>query len=219
MALTDLHYAARRLRAAPGFSTIAILTLALGIGATTAIFSAVNPVLFQPLPYPDANRVAVIIEMRSDGSRNDGTFGMYRELSARNRSFAAMAVLEPWQPTMTGPDQPERFEGQRVSAGYFHVLGVPPVLGRDFQPSDDRLNGQNVVVLGDALWRRRFAGDRAIIGRRITLDDASYTVVGVMPRGFENVIAPAAEVWAPLQYDMSEPRAWGHHLRTIGRLN
>ena len=217
--MSDLKYAMRRLTAAPGFSAVAILTLALGIGATSAIFSAVNPVLFQPLPYPGASRIAMIIEMRSDGSRNDGTFGMYRELAARSRSFDAMAVVKPWQPTMTGADQPERFEGQRVSARYFHVLGVPPILGRDFQPPDDRLNGPNVVVLSDALWRRRFAADPAIVGRQITLDDASYSVIGVMPRGFENVIAPSAEVWAPLQYEMSQPRAWGHHLHTIGRLN
>ena len=91
-------------------------------------------------------------------------------------------------------------------------------LGRDFQPSDDRLNGPNVVILSDALWRRRFGGDRAIVGRQITLDDNSYTVIGVMPGGFENVLAPSAELWAPLQYDMSQGRAWGHHLRTVGRL-
>ena len=172
--LADLRYAARRLRAAPGFTAITVLTLALGIGATTAIFSAVNPILFEPLPYPDAGRIAMILEVRSDGSRNDGTFGMYRGLAERTRSFDAIAVLKPWQPTMTGADQPERFDGQRVSASYFHVLGVPPVLGRDFQASDDRLNGPNVVILSDALWRRRFGGDRTIVGRQITLDDNSY---------------------------------------------
>jgi len=216
--LADLRYAARRLRAAPGFTAITVLTLALGIGATTAILSAVNPILFQPLPYPHAGRIAMIREIGSDGSPHDGTFGMYRELAERARSFAAIAALKPWQPTMTGPDQPERFDAQRVSASYFHVLGVPPILGRDFQESDDRLNGPNVVILGDALWRRRFGGDRTIVGRQITLDDDSYSVIGVMPGGFENVLAPTAELWAPLQYDMSQGRAWGHHLRTVGRL-
>src|SRR2546422_1214140 len=218
MVLKDLRYAARCLRAAPGFTAIAVLTLALGIGATTAIFSAFNRLLFQSLPSPHAGRIAMISEMRRDGSRNDGTFGMYRALVERNRSFEAIAVLEPWQPTMTGPDQPERFDGQRVSASYFHVLGVSPILGRDFEPSDDRLNGPNVVVLSDALWRRRFGGDRTIVGRQITLDDNSYSVIGVMPSGFENVLAPSAELWSPLQYDMSQGRAWGHHLRTVGRL-
>jgi putative ABC transport system permease protein len=216
--LTDLRYAARRLRAAPGFTAITILTLALGVGATTAIFSAVNPILFEPLPYPDAGRITTIVEVASDGSRSAGTFGMYRGLAERARSFDAIAVLKPWQPTMTGADRPERFEGQRVSATYFHVLGVSPILGRDFQPSDDRLNGPNVVILSDALWRQRFAGDRAVIGREIQLNDSSYLVIGVMPSGFENVLAPSTELWAPLQYDMSQGTAWGHHLRTVGRV-
>ena len=216
--LADLRYAARRLRAAPGFTAITVLTLALGVGATTAIFSAVNPILFEPLPYPSSGRIAMILEIRSDGLRNAGTFGMYRQLAERNRSFDAIAVFKPWQPTMTGADQPERVDAQRVSASYFHVLGVSPILGRDFQVSDDRLNGPNVVILSDALWRRRFAGDRTIVGRQITLDDNSYLVVGVMPTSFENVLDPATVLWAPLQYGISQGRAWGHHLRTVGRL-
>jgi putative ABC transport system permease protein len=218
MVLADLRYAARRLRAAPAFTAIAVLTLALGIGGTTAIFSALNPILFETLPYPHADRIMMIVEINSDGSRNDGTFGMYRGLVERTRSFDAIAVLKSWQPTMTGADQPERFDGQRVSASYFRVLGVSPIVGRDFQPSDDRLNGPNVVILTDALWRRRFGADPAIVGRQITLDDNRYSVIGVMPGGFENLLAPSADVWAPMQYDMSQGRAWGHHLRTVGRL-
>jgi putative ABC transport system permease protein len=214
----DARYAARRLRADPGFTAIAITTLALGIGGTTAIFSAVNPILFEPLPYPDPGRIAMILEVNDDGSRNDGTFGMYRELAQRARSFESIALLKSWQPTITGADRPERLEGQRVSATYFRVLGVSPILGRDFQPSDDRLNGPNVVILSDALWRRRFDADAAIVGRTVMVNVTSYTVIGVMPRGFENVLAPSAELWAPLQYDMSQGRAWGHHLHTVGRL-
>ena len=214
----DLRYAARRLRAAPGFTAIAVLTLALGVGATTAIFSAVNPILVEPLPYPSSARIMTIWEMRGDGGRNGGTFAVYREFVERARSFDAIAVLKGWQPTMTGAAEPERLDGQRVSASYFRVLGASPVLGRDFQTSDDRLNGPNVVVLSDALWRRRFDRDPAVVGRQITLDDNLYAVVGVMPRGFENVLSPSAELWAPLQYDMSQGRAWGHHLRTMGRL-
>lgn len=214
----DLRYAARRLRVEPGFTAITGLTLALGIGSTTAIFSAVKPILFEPLPYPDAGRVAMIRELARDGSYNGGTFGMYRELASRARVFDAIAVLRPWQPAMTGSDQPERFEGQRVSASYFEVLGVPPVLGRAFLVSEDQLNGPNVVVVSDALWRRRWGADPAIVGQPITLDDDRYTVVGIMPPRFENVLAPSAEIWAPLQYGMSQDRAWGHHLQTVGRL-
>ena len=217
-ALTDVRYAVRRLRSAPGFTTITLLTLALGVGASTAIFSAVRPILFEPLPYPAAERIAMLWEIRGDGGRNDGTFGMYRELAARNRSFESLAVLRSWLPTMTGIDEPERLDGQRVSAAYFEVLGVRPVLGRSFAAADDRAGAPNVVILGDDLWRRRFGGDRAIIGRVITLDHTPHTVIGVMPTGFENVLAPLAGVWAPLKYDIAEGRAWGHHLRTVGRL-
>jgi putative ABC transport system permease protein len=111
--------------------------------------------------------------------------------------------------------------GQRVSAGYFRALGVRPTLGRDFDASDDRPNGPRVVVLSDGLWRRRFAGDSGVVGRRVTLDGDPYTVIGVMPSAFENVLAPAAELWAPLQYGASfapDSREWGHHLRMIGRV-
>jgi putative ABC transport system permease protein len=216
--LADLRYAARGLRAAPGFTVVAVLTVAVGVGATTAIFSAVKPILFEPLPYPDAGRVTMIWEIAGGASRNEGTFATYRELVERARSFDALAVLRPWQPTMVGAAEPERLEGQRVSAGYFRVLGVPPAVGRDFQTSDDRINGPKVVILSDAFWRRRFAADSTVVGRAITLDDEPHVVVGLMPKGFENVLAPTAELWAPLQYDMSQGWAWGHHLGTVGRL-
>ncbi len=214
----DLRYGARMLLKNPGFTLLATFTLALGVGASTAIFSAVNPILFEPLPYPNGGRIAVILEVNPDGSHNAGTFGMYRGFVEQSRLFEAVAVFKPWRPTMTGEDQPERFEGQRVSAGYFRVLGVSPSLGRDFAQSDDQLKGSNATIISDALWRRRFGGDSAIVGRRVSLDDNSYTVIGVMPSGFENVLSPSAELWAPLQYEMSQGVAWGHHLRTVGRL-
>ncbi|HYY41541.1 MAG TPA: ABC transporter permease, partial [Pyrinomonadaceae bacterium] len=214
----DLQYGLRMLVKKPGFAAVAIATLALGIGASTAIFSAVNPILLESLPYPHADRLVAILEVNGDGSHNPGTFGMYRGLVERTHSFDAMAVFKRWQPTMTGAGEPERFEGQRVSAGYFSVLGVSPALGRDFQASDDRLNGPAVAIISDGLWRRRFGGDGAIIGQQVTLDDKLYTVIGVTPSGFENVLAPAADLWSPLQYDLSLGTAWGHHLRTMGRL-
>ncbi len=214
----DLRFAARRLRAEPGFTAITVLTMALGVGATTAIFSAVNPILLEPLPYRDPSRVTAIAEVGRDGARVDGTFGMYSALEQRSRTFEAMGAFRSWRPTMTGPGQPERFEGQRVSAPYFRILGVAPVLGRDFLTSEDEPGAPDVVILSDALWRRRFGADRSVIGRAITLDDRSFQVIGVMPARFENVLAPAAELWTPLQYHMSQGRAWGHHLRLVGRL-
>lgn len=217
----DFRYALRTMRQRPGFTGIAVLTLGLGIGASTAIFSAVNPILFEALPYPHAARVTMIWDRLPDRPRVFPTFGTYREFAARSRSFDALAAIKAWQPAMTGPSDPERLEGQRVSASYFQVLGVTPALGRDFDASDDRVHGPAVAMLSYGLWQRRFNGEIAIVGRQIVLDDNLFTVIGVLPRGFENVLAPTAEIWAPLQYDATLPangREWGHHLRIVGRL-
>ncbi len=217
----DARYAARLLWKTRGFTSVAIITLALGIGASTAIFSVVNPVLFRPLPYPSANRMAMVWETRDDGSPLAVSFGSFTGVRERAHSFESLAVEKPWEPTMTGTAEPQRFEGQRVTPEYFRALGVLPAVGRDFQPSDDQYKGPNVAILSNGLWRRQFGGDPAIVGRDITLDGDLYTVIGVMPKGFENVLAPAAELWAPLQYNPALPsdgREWGHHLRMIGRL-
>lgn len=216
--LTDLRYGARWLRAAPGFTAIAVLTLALGVGATTAIFSAAKPILLDPLPYPEAHRITMIWEVGRDGVRANGTYGMYRGLVERAPSFESIAVFKAWQPTLTGQAEPERLDGQRVSASYFQVLRVAPVRGRAFETADDQADGPNVVIISDALWRRRFDSDPGIIGRHIILDTSSHVIVGVMPQGFENVLSPSAELWAPMQYGMSQERAWGHHLHTVARL-
>ena len=215
----DVRYALRTLRKAPTFAATVVLTLALGIGATTAIVAAVTPVLFEPLPYPDSERLVGFVESApSSDMRFPTTFGMFTHLSERARSFDAMALMRSWQPVLTGVDVAERLEGQRVSADYFRVLGVSPALGRGFRAEDDRAGGPAVVVLSHGLWQRRFAGDRAIIGTPIQLDEARYTVVGVMPPAFDNVLAPSAVAWTTLQYDLSQGRAWGHHLQAIGRL-
>ena len=218
----DLRFALRQLRRSPGFSATAIAILALGIGASTAIFSAVNPILFEPLPYPHANRLVTVWDIFKS-QRSETTFGTYRELLARSRSFESMSTFGPWQPVMTGADKPERLDGQSISAGYFRMLGVRPALGRDFVAADDVFRGPKVVILSDKLWRRQFAADPAIVGAAVRLNDDTYTVVGVMPRGFENVLSSTAELWAPLQYDVATLEnfntwAWGHHLRIAGRL-
>jgi putative ABC transport system permease protein len=218
----DVRYGARRLRRSPGFTAVAVLTLALGIGASTAIFSAVNPILFEPLPYPDAGRLMMMWDLTREGSRADVTFGTFRELTQRAQSFDALAVMRPWQPTVTGGAEPERLDGQRVSAAYFEVLGTKPALGRSFQDSEDALNGPRVAIISDGLWRRRFEGDRTIVGSQVLLNGAPFTVIGVMPSGFDNVLSPSASIWTTLQYDVTLPsiqgREWGHHLQLIGRL-
>jgi putative ABC transport system permease protein len=222
---TDIWYGFRQLRNAPGFAITSILILAIAIGGCTAIFSAVKPILLDPLPYPNARQIMMIWEMGGDRLPSALAFGTFQGLAQQTRSFTAVAVMKPWQPTTqpmgSGVDRPERLEGQRVSADYFRTLGASPLLGRDFVREDDRLHGPNLVILSDALWRRRFAGDRSLVGKQVRLDHELYTVAGVMPASFENVLAPSAELWAPLQYDSSLPadgREWGHHLRMIGRL-
>jgi putative ABC transport system permease protein len=216
----DLRFALRQLRKSPGFTAPAVLILGIAIGACTTIFSAVKPILLDPLPYPQPNRLMMLWEP-SSGVPIDVTFGTFRGLTDRSHSLDSSAVMKPWQPAMTGGDQPERFEGQRVSAGYFQVLGISPIIGRAFQPSDDAFHGPNVAILSDTLWQRRFARNPGIVGTQVRLDDTLYTVIGVMPHNFENVLAPGAELWAPLQYDPSLPadgREWGHHLRMVARL-
>jgi putative ABC transport system permease protein len=220
---SDLGYAARQLRSRPGFAIVSVLTLALGIGASTAIFSAVDPILFEPLPYPHASRILTIWNTYQ-GARSELSFGTYRELAQRSRSFESMTIFEPWQPALTGGEQPERLEGQGVSASFFHMLGVAPVLGRDFQPSEDVFNGPKVVILSDRLWQRLFHGDPGILGRAIKLDGDTFTVIGVMPHSFEDVLSSSTDIWTPAQYDTRQiakdftSGAWGNHLRMAGRL-
>ena len=222
--LQDLRYAWRQLRKNPGFSSAAILILALGIGGTSAIFSALNPILFEPLPYVHASRIVMIWYSGRGGERTPQAFHTYREIAGRSKSFEALAVMKPWQPTLAGDDQPERLDGQQVSAGYFRTLEVQPALGRDFQPADDVFNGPKSVILSNGLWKRRFGGDRNIVGQQVRLDAESYRVIGVMPDTFENVLDPSAEAWSPLQYNpgnitSTETREWGHHLRMVSRLH
>jgi putative ABC transport system permease protein len=222
--MQDLHYGVRMMANNQGFTAVVVLTLAIGIGASTAIFSAIKPILIDPLPYPHSSQLTMLWEMRKNGAPMPVTFGTFHGLSQQNGSFDALAVFKPWSPAATATsqaDKPERMDGQRVSSDYFRTLGVAPLLGRDFEGSDDRYRGSNVAILSDRLWRRRYGGDRAIVGKQIRLDDALYTVIGIMPSSFENVVSPTADLWAPLQYNPALPfdgREWGHHLHLIGRL-
>ena len=215
--VADVRFALRRLIASPGFTFVTALTLALGIGATTAIVSAVTPILFRPLPYPRADQLAAVVEDHR-GVRGAGTFALYRAFAERAHSFDALAVTKVWQPTLTGAGRPDRLEGEQVSREYLSVLAVAPLIGRDFAETEDRRNGPRVVIVSDGLWRGRLSADPTILGKPVMLDGDPYLVIGVMPPGFRDPGASAAELWAPLQYDLSQGSAWGHHLRTIGRL-
>jgi putative ABC transport system permease protein len=219
----DVRFGLRQLRRAPGFALTSIAVLALGIGATTAIFSAVNPILFEPLPYPHANRILTIWST-FEGARSRIAFGNWRELSERNRSFEALAAYQPWQPVLVGGAEPERLNGQSVSASYLRVLGVEPWLGRDFFPEEDRFHGPKIAIVSYRLWQRKFGSDRGMVGRAVTLDGDRYTVIGVMPHGFENVLSPQTDIWTPLDYNTQglatdfEGSVWGNHLYLVGRV-
>ena len=151
----------------------------------------------------------------------DVAYGNYVEIAQRNRSFETLAVADRWQPSLVATGEPERLEGDLVTADYFRVLGVNPSVGRNFEAADDIRGAPQVAIVTASFATRRFGSLAAVLDRQISLDGESYTVVGVMPEGFENALSPAVEVWAPLRYRADAPfqsGEWGHHLRMIGRL-
>src|SRR5258706_8646182 len=182
---TDLRYSLRLLRKSPGFTAIAVATLALGIGANTAIFSAVDAVLVRPLPYDDAGRVVLVWEDNSAAGfpRNTPAPGNYSDWKRLQRSFTDIAATRGASGSVTSDGNPEQLLGRRVSQNFFGVLGIRPAIGRAFTEEEDRVSAQ-VIVISDGLWRRRYGGDRAILGCTILMNDNRYQVIGVMPPGF-----------------------------------
>jgi predicted permease len=213
----DARYAMRQLRRTPNFTIAAILTLALGIGANSAIFSVINAVLLKPLSYPHPNRIVQFLLTFPDGpvpSASVPDFRLWREqarvfhdVSAYDFSGAAMSL--------TG-DVPEQVRGVHVTANYFRLFGAPMLLGRTFTTEEDRPNGGKVVVLSYGLWKRKFGGDPNIVGKAISLGKEPYTVIGVTGQRFQP--DPSGELWIPLQLDLNSSDQL-HYLRVAGRLN
>ena len=217
--LQDLRYGARVLRKNPGFTIAAALTLALGIGATTAIFSVVHAVLLQPLPYRDANQIVALWEWNLREHHINTVAGAnYADWKARNHVFADMAYSWDEAYTLTGTANPEAVSGYTFSCNFFSLLGTKPVLGRTFLPEECRAGSDHVVVLSQALWQRRFAADPGIVGRSIQLNHQPYTVIGVMPAGFAHPSRETA-LWTPLAppADLMADRK-EHVLRVVARL-
>ena len=179
----DLQYGLRMLLKHPGVTAIAVLTLALGIGANTAIFSVVNAVLLNPLPYKEPDRLVSLWENVPTHGRWRASPANFFDWKKQNTVFEDVAAFGQTSLTLTGDGEPEQLVGTRVSSGYFPVVGAEPMLGRAFAPEEYEVGKGRVVVLGHALWQRRYAGDRNIVNRTITLDGSSHTVVGVMPPG------------------------------------
>ena len=220
----DIRYAARTLMHAPGFTVVAIITLALGIGANTTIFSVMHAVLLRPLPYADPSRLVNVGEAGDDGHTGTVGFTTVVDWRAETQSFEDLALVRTWTPTLVTSGEPERIPGVRVTANYFGLLGIRPALGRDFTPDEDRPTRWHVVIISDGLWRRRFNADPAVVGRTIRMNDSDYQVAGVLPSTFEPLISEhyyqRADIWAPLGYEIGGDSACRscQHLRAIGRL-
>ena len=200
--LYDFRFAIRLLRNSPGFSAVAIATIALAIGANTAMFSFVNGMVLKPLPYPESDRIVRVLERRPAGGLNGISTLNYLDWTNQNTVFEYMAAEAGWRATLTGGDEPVSIRAALVSAHYFDIFRTKPALGRTFLPDDERLGKDRVVLLGHALWEGRFGSDPAILGRRILLNGEAHTVIGVLPKGgpFDRA---AAQIWKPLAFQPS----------------
>ena len=216
--MQDIRFAFRLLAKSPGFTTIAVLTLALGIGANTAIFSVVNGVLLRPLPFNDPARLVLIAEKSSFPivSTSYENFSDWRDQS---NSFERMQAVRSGAITLTGAGEPERLNVQMTTAGLFSMLGINAQVGRTFLPEEDRAGGTPVVLLSYGLWQRRFGGSTEILGKSINLDTRPYTVVGILPAGFQ--VFQSADVFlpfAPWAATLPQDRNWHPGILALGRL-
>ena len=216
----DIRYGLRTLMKRPGATIIALVTLALGIGVNTAIFSAVDSILLRPLPFKDPERIVSVWEqtLKLGIHQNQAAPANFFDLRSQNQSFEALGAYGPLDINLTGSGDPERLDGHLVTANVFSILGVAPALGRTFLPNEDQVGQEHVVVLSDALWQQRFNRDPSILNRNITLNGESFTVVGVMPRGF---FFPAREtaLWVPWAMEPDQASGRGdHYLTLVARL-
>lgn len=221
--INDLRYALRVLFRQPGFTIVAALTLAIGVGANTAIFSIVNAVLLRPLPFASPDSLVVLWSNTRPERGGAASPDDFMDFRRDQRSFADIAALANSSATLTSRGaEAERLRGMRVSAGLLSILGVSPRLGRDFLPEEDTPGGQRVVLLSHGLWERRFAADPALVGKTLSLDGEAHTVIGVMPEGFDFPVGFAStqppDFWQPLRLDPAQPSRGAHFLRVIGRL-
>jgi putative ABC transport system permease protein len=214
----DLRYGVRMLLKNPGVALIAALTLALGIGANTAIFSVVNAVLLRPLPYPDSGRLVYVYRMQPPVERSPVSVPAYSDFAAQQQVFESFAAHNGETFNLTDVDEAERVIGRRVTANFFALFGVSPERGRFFLPADDEADSALVAVISDGLWRRRFGGDDRIVGKTIRLNGEAYTVVGVAPPQFQ--FPRRVEIWVPARLLRLQVRGdrGSNFLMMIGRL-
>ena len=218
--IKDIRYGLRGLWKRPGFTAVAVLTLALGIGANTAIFSVVNAVLLKPLQFRDPDRLVMIWEDATFAGfpRNTPAPANYVDWKTQTQSFEDVAASAESTFNLTGDGDPERVTAYKVTANFFPLFGVPPALGRGFNADDDRPGAQKVAVLSHALWQTRYGSDRQIVNRDIQLDGEKYTVVGVMPAGFQ-FFESDVRLWVPIALDAEDlANRGGHYLKVVARM-
>ena len=216
-ALTDMRYGIRQLLKAPGFTIVAILTLAIGIGATSAIFSVVNGVMLRPLPYPEAERIVRVIEVLPQYGRFAVAPANFLDWRDRNQVFEQIAAYTTGNDTFIGSEGPERVPRALVSWDIFELLRVSPSLGRSFQKEEDAPNKNDVIVISHGMWQRRFGSDPNILGRSINISGAPVTIVGVMPPGFY-FAGRTTEFWRPIALDPAQATRGGHYITVVARL-
>src|SRR6266545_3227102 len=217
--LSDVRYGFRLLRKSPGFTSIAIATLALGIGANTAIFSTVDAILIRALPFADPDRVVMVWEDASAAGfpRNTPAPGNYHDWARVNRAFSAIAATRGATANITGDGVPELVVGRAVTPTFFAVLGVKPIVGRTFTDEEDRSNAQ-VVLISHGLWQRRYGGDRTVIGKTMLMNGNRYEVIGVMPRAFV-FRNRDVDYWIPTSFSPQAAAVRGsHYLNVVARL-
>src|SRR6478736_3535457 len=216
----NLRLALRRLKNNPGFTVVAVLTLALGIGANTAMFSIVNAVLLRPLPYRDPQRLMLLAEHWPQFPRLSLSYLNYKDWRDQSHSFEAVGAVRNNQMTMTGGADAERLPSQNVTANLFGLLGVKPELGRAFSDAEDQPGAPPVALISHSLWERRFSSSPGVLSQTITLDNQSYSIIGVMPPQFE-ILQQAADVILPFEpwaRTLPDDRSWHPGILPIARL-
>src|SRR5207248_2879795 len=215
----DIRYSARMLLKSPGFSVIAVLTLALGIGANTAIFSVVDAILLRPLPYPEPSRLVRIWEwsLKHDSPRNVVNPFNFLDWRDHAQSFEAMAAISDGVTNVSVNGQPLAVDSLQVSPEFFSILRVPPFLGRTFIPDDGLPGHDRVIILGYQFWQHQFGGNGSVIGQKMEVDGLPTTIVGVMPQGF-SFPKTRSQVWTPLPIARTEEWRRGRFLTTVARL-
>jgi len=204
--LQDLKYGLRMLAKNPGFTAVAVLTLALGIGANTAIFSVVNGVLLNPLPYPEPNQLVTLHESKPNFPYGSISYLNFRDWQKENHTFSSIAVARGYGFTLTGAGEPERVRAEFVSSDFFPLLGVKPLIGRTFAPGEDEIGAAPIALVSAGFWKRKFGSAREILGKALILDGRSYTIVGVIPSSFDLLLKSFSpkEVYIPIGQ-------WDHH--------